>query len=656
MLFNVNEKFKLSPNFLKQYENIQPNWGGALGYVTYKRTYARILNSETNRTEEWNETCRRVVEGCFTVQLNHCKNLKLPWNAHKAQKSAQEMYKLMFNFKFLPPGRGLWAMGADFIYEKGSAALNNCAFISTEQINIQFSEPFCFLMDCSLLGVGCGFDTNGAGKIEIKQPKILEYCHTVEDSREGWVELVRVFLDAYVGDGGIPKNVDYSKIRPNGSPIKTFGGTAPGPDPLIQCIKEIQEILNLRIGEKIRSTDIVDIMNIVGKCVISGGIRRTAELALGNYDDIDYLKLKDPTINGEYLNKWRWASNNSVFCKEGMDYTNLAKQTAINGEPGYFWLENARKYGRIKDGVNWIDEAVMGCNPCGEQSLESASICNLVETFPSHHENLEEFKRTLKYAYLYAKTVTLIPTHMEKTNQIMLRNRRIGLSQSGITEAIYKFGRRNYLNMCDEGYKYIESLDKVYSRWLCITNSIKRTSVKPSGSISLLPGVTPGIHYPHSEYYLRAIRLSKGSNLISILENSGYRMEESLQKDNSIVCYFPVKSKNFDRSKKDVSIWEQVQNVVDLQYIWSDNQVSATVSFKEEEVKEIPRILEIYEDRLKSISFLPLKDHKYKQAPYIEINKEEYDKYYSQIKELDFDDLNTNELQEKFCDGESCTI
>lgn len=351
---------------------------------------------------------------------------------------------------------------------------------------------------------------------------------------------------------------------------------------------------------------------------------------------------------------WRWASNNSVIAREGMDYMKAGTQTAFNGEPGYFWLENARAYGRLKDGPTYADAKVAGTNPCAEQSLESYEICNLVETFPSRHESLEEYKRTLKFAYLYAKTVTLIPTHNERTNAIMLRNRRIGLSQSGIVESFTRHGRREHFRWCDEGYQYICKLDRIYSQWLCVPESIKRTSIKPSGTVSLMPGVTPGIHYPHSQYYWRTIRLDKTSALVEPLRKAGYRIEESVYGDNTLVVYFPVKEKFFLRSKNDVSVWEQVENVAQIQYYWADNQVSATITFKPEEALDIPYILELYETRLKSISFLPLVDHNYPQAPYQAISKEAFELAVSKLSVPDFSTMNTDETQDLYCDGDKC--
>lgn len=660
--------FLLADTFINQYIGKQPNWG-PVGYVIYSRTYSRPLYSVKPRhqklaekaglknKEEYWLTLTRVVEGTYQIQEAHCKSLKLPFSQKKAQQSAQEMFKLMWNFKFLPPGRGLWAMGTEAIEAKGGGVLNNCSFVSTENLKHSFSEPFCFLMDFSMLGVGVGGDTKGAGTISIKKPRITTEPHIVEDTREGWVELTRRVLDSYVGADTLPLNIDYSKVRALGEPIKGFGGVSSGPLPLIELIKSLQDILNPLIGEKITSTAIVDIFNLIGRCVVAGGIRRTAEIMFGEINDDDFFNLKNPEINLEALQHHRWASNNSIFAKIGMDYTKFANSTIKNGEPGYLWLENSQAYSRMKDPKDWRDEKVKGANPCNEQSLESNELCCLVESFPALSESYEEYERTLKYAYLYAKTVTLVPTHNEKTNAITMRNRRIGTSQSGIIQAFNKHGCREMLKWCDDGYAYLRNLDKIYSNWLCVPQSIKITSIKPSGSISLLCGATPGIHYPHSEYYYRVIRFQTGSELIKALARSGYKCIELDQnkEPNTTAVYFPIKEANFLKSKNDVSMWEQLEIAAQYQAYWADNQVSATITFKPEEAKDIKRALELYETRMKGVSFLPLMDHKYEHAPYQTITKEEYEEAIKEIKPLNLVKVE-NEVVERFCDGETCEI
>jgi len=642
--------FSLPESFLKPYKTKQPDFG-PLGYFTFKRTYARAIPGE-NRTEEYWETCRRVVEGTFSIQKNHCKRNHLPWNERKAQRTAKVMFELMWDFKFLPPGRGLWAMGTDYVAERGGACLNNCAFTSTKDLALDPVKPFLFIMDMSMVGVGVGFDTEGAGMLEIVAPESTVEV-VVEDSREGWVDALRLLLEAYTQSGPMP-SFDMSLVREAGLPIKGFGGTSSGPGPLVEMLEDIGAILQERIGDTLTSSDITDIGNLIGRCVVAGNVRRSAEIVFGDPDDVEFSLLKQ---DKEKLMHHRWASNNSIFANVGMDYQWHAKQTAVNGEPGYMWLQNAQAYGRMKDAPDWADREAVGGNPCLEQTLHNYELCTLVETFPSRHENLDEYLETLKIAYLYAKSVTLVPTHWEETNAVMTRNRRIGLSQSGIIKAFGRHGRRALMEWCDKGYEFISGLDIQYSNWLGVPKSIKKTSVKPSGTISLLPGEPPGIHYPHSEYYIRRIRVGIHSELWRAAAAAGYRVEPAVgQEESTMVVEFPVKEEFFRRSKNDVSIWEQVANAVAYQKFWADNQVSITVTFKPEEQDDIKHILELYEDSLKGISFLPLDDHGYTQAPYEEITQEAYDNMTEGLQTISLENMNDDTAAPQFCDGDSCQI
>jgi hypothetical protein len=341
-----------------------------------------------------------------------------------------------------------------------------------------------------------------------------------------------------------------------------------------------------------------------------------------------------------------------------MDYEDVVDRTINNGEPGYMWLENAQKYGRMKDEPNWDDKRVLGQNPCGEQSLEDRELCCLVETFPEHHDSKEDFLDTLKIAYLYAKTVTLIPTHDKRTNEVMLRNRRIGCSMSGIVQAVEKHGMREFLEWADDGYEQIQKLDKKYSEWLCTPESVKTTSVKPSGTVSLLAGSTPGVHWDHSPYYIRRVRIHESSPLIEDCKDAGYHVEEDMYADDTMVVEFPVEVSNLKRGKSDVSIWEKVELVSLVQHYWSDNQVSATIEFDpEEEAKDIPRILEMYEHKLKAISFLPKSDHGYDQAPYEEIDVRDYAWMKMDVEKVYIDNKkNVHDQEDKFCSGEACKV
>jgi ribonucleotide reductase alpha subunit len=355
--------FRLSDSFIEKYENKKsPFTNNVLGELVYIRTYSRI--KEDGNNEQWFETVRRVVEGTYTIQKKWIEEHQLGWNNSRAQKSAQEMYDRMFNMKFLPPGRGLWAMGSDIINKKELyAALNNCSFVSTSNLKDDLSKPFLFLMDMSMLGVGVGFDTKGAEQIIIKGPNNRKKdIYVIPDSREGWVESVKLLLDSYFL-GGQPIEFDYSQIRPEGLPIKTFGGISSGPEPLKELHKQLEKVLDKEINQPISITSIVDIMNLIGKCVVSGNVRRSAEIVFGDYKSEEYLDLKNYKKN-KHRETFGWSSNNSIFADLGMDYTESANRTKLNGEPGYAWLENMKNYSRMNNGPDYKDKRVAGGNPC----------------------------------------------------------------------------------------------------------------------------------------------------------------------------------------------------------------------------------------------------------------------------------------------------
>jgi ribonucleoside-triphosphate reductase len=486
-------RFRLSEVFIDQYRDQDVPWG-PLGYITFKRTYARRLNEfdpDVAGTEEWYQTCRRVIEGMFNIQKQHVARLGLEWNDGKAQRTAKEAYDRLFNLKWTPPGRGLWMMGTRFLQEKTGAGLFNCAFRSTKELSSKGGYLFSWMMDALMVGIGVGFDTKGASTTKIKEPQWLEDIYKIPDSREGWVESVRIMLDGYFFGAKVPQ-FDYSLIRPAGAPIRGFGGTSSGPKPLMELHRNLIELYGSKTGEIITSVDIVDTENLIGRCVVAGNVRRSAALALGEHDDMEYLSMKN---DEEKLYHHRWGSNNSFIAEVGMNYEWHAKQSQTNGEPGYIWLENARTRGRFKDPPRDDDRNVMGFNPCVEQQLEDAELCCLVETFPAKHDSYEDYLRTLKIAYLYGKTVTLVNTHWPETNAIMLKNRRIGLSQSGVVQAFNKHGRRQMFEWCDKAYGHVQQLDEEYSDWLCIPRSVRVTSIKPSGTVSLLNGSTPGMHF-----------------------------------------------------------------------------------------------------------------------------------------------------------------
>jgi len=503
--------------------------------------------------------------------------------------------------KFLPPGRGLWAMGSPLTSERNLyAALNNCAFVSTEDLPSDPSAPFCFLMDASMLGIGVGFDTLGAGKAFVASyppipstSSINSFPFQILDSREGWVHSLQVLLSTYLipvpphstlNDNNnnqlfnckylssIPI-FDYSLIRPAGIPIKGFGGVSQGPSILKELHQSIESILKQNAGKLLSVTMIVDIMNLIGKCVVSGNVRRTAEIAFGDPESDEYINLKDYHIN-PHRASYGWTSNNSVFATLGMDYNKTCEKVRLNGEPGFAWLENMRAYGRMSEPKDYADINAKGGNPCLEQTLESYELCCLVEIFPLKHESEEDFLRSIELATLYAKTVTLGKTHWSKSNAVMLKNRRFGASLSGLAQFLAARGIGTLKRWCDVGYAKIQEQDKVLSNRFAVPRSIKTTCIKPSGTVSLLAGATPGMHYPQSRFYLRRVRISSTSELVPQLKEAGYHLEPSVtDPENTTVISIPIDVGEGVRTLGDVSMWEQLAFAAFLQAHWADNQV-----------------------------------------------------------------------------------
>lgn len=667
--------FHINNDFLEEYRDKKAPFGytdaagNSVGEITFLRTYSRLKADGTKET--WVDVCERVINGMYSLQKDHCRVNRLPWDDNKAQASAEEAFDRLFNLKWTPPGRGLWVMGTPLVNEhRNSAALQNCAFVSTSEMSESNpARPFAFLMEASMLGVGVGFDDLGADKgFTIHKPGPAYYEFEVPDTREGWVQSATMLINSYLKAGQNEVRFDYNLVRPAGAPIKTFGGTAAGHQPLEKLHNHIRRLFDGREGEELTRVDIADIGNLIGVCVVSGNVRRSAELLLGRLDDSQFLNLKnqeafpernsyDPEAPG-----WGWMSNNSVATSVGEDLSSIVEGISLNGEPGVIWLDMSRKYGRLVDPPNNKDWRVAGYNPCAEQSLESYEMCTLVETYLGRHESLEDYKRTLKFAYLYAKTVTLLPTHWEETNAIMQRNRRIGTSMSGIANFADIHGLPTLRDWMDEGYGVVKNYDNVYSEWLGIRESIKTTTVKPSGTVSILAGESPGVHWtPGGKYFLRAIRFANDDPMLPLFRMANYKVEPASESpDTTSVVFFPIKS-DATRSEKEVTIFEKMSIAATAQRYWSDNSVSVTISFDaEEEQSQVGTVLHMYDGQLKTVSFLPQGNMTYPQMPYTQITEDEYNDACGKLFPIDFTGvyggMASDAIGESYCTTDSCEI
>jgi adenosylcobalamin-dependent ribonucleoside-triphosphate reductase len=672
---SVSFSFKLSEEFVGGYKGRKAPFGyrdaagNSVGEITFLRTYSRLKEDGTKET--WTDVCERVINGMYSIQKDHAKSQRLPWNDSKAQASAKEAFERLFELKWSPPGRGLWVMGTPLVNtQRNSAALQNCAFVSTKEMTKNDpAKPFTFLMEASMLGVGVGFDDKGADKeFTIYAPQ-GEETYVVPDTREGWVKTLELIINAYLRPDTKNPVFDYKEVRPAGTPIKTFGGTAAGPEPLERLVNHITKLFSGRAGEKVTRKDIADIGNMIGVCVVSGNVRRSAELLIGRIDDPDFLNLKNPDVYPERNSYdpanpgWAWMSNNSVEAHVGANLDSIVDGIARNGEPGVIWLDVSREYGRLVDPPNNKDYRVEGYNPCAEQSLESYEMCTLVETYLNRHETLEDYKRTLKFAYLYAKTVTLLPTHWAETNAIMQRNRRIGTSMSGVANFADNRGLPKLREWMDKGYETIKYYDTNYSEWLGIRESIKTTTIKPSGTVSILAGESPGVHWtPGGKYFMRTIRFANSDPMLPLFKLANYKVElASESPDTTSVVYFPIKSES-KRAEKDVSIYEKMALAAYAQRYWSDNSVSVTISFNPEtESEAVGTVLHLYDGQLKTVSFLPSGNFTYPQMPYTQITEADYEEEgVMKLFPIDFSGvyagMAADAIGEAYCTTDACEV
>ena len=456
----------LPPSFMEKYESKSVPWG-ELGYATYKRTYARQLAS--GGTEEWLQTVARCVNsvlqiGKFTVE------------------ESMFLYDSVFNLKCSFSGRGLWQLGTPTMKRFGGDSLMNCWCLSLNDP----VKPFCFAFNELMLGGGVGFNLQKENVYEMppvkydvaivrRDEKDVDYI--VPDNREGWIELLRRTLEAFFVTG---KSFSFSTIciRPKGARIKGFGGVASGPEDLCQGIEQIAGVLSSRHGKKLRPIDCLDVMNIIGSIVVSGNVRRSAQLALGDPDDYQFLSAKD--WSKHKLPPWRNMSNNSVACNFYEHLTDsFWKGYGGEGESyGLINLKNFRTHGRLADGVGYRpDPKIVGTNPCGEIGLSSGESCNLCEIFLPRISDASEFIRISEIMYKVVKSISCLPMIYPETNEIVKQNHRLGISVTGFLQSKYIKNDKFFT----DAYKNIEKADAEYSRVLGVNKSIKLTTVKPSG-------------------------------------------------------------------------------------------------------------------------------------------------------------------------------
>lgn len=664
--------YGLDYDFLGQYSIQDVEWGfktnsgDSLSELTFITKYSRPLPDGTK--EQWWQTCERVINGTVSILKDYYEKEGIKYQQSELDEYAHNAYDAMFHFKWLPPGRGLWSMGTYHTNGLGeSSRLQNCAFMSTVNIADEFDSWFNDFMLICMAGVGIGFDTRGAKTIKVKSlVDTTSTVYIVEDSKEGWCNSTQRIVSAFFGDHTLPV-FNYDMIRTKGAPISS-GGMCPGPKPLIDLHGKLVEILTGNRGKALSSRMIVDLANLVGKAVVAGGIRRTATLALGEYNDDDFLSIKDWNLpeNKERMageGGWGWTSNNSFFAEVGQDYSKAVNKIKVNGEPGLIWLDEMQNKGRTNSmakGESRYDDATGG-NPCLEQQLSHMECCTLVELVLPRIKDSAELKEVSELAFKYAKIVTLMDVPWEKSVEVMRKNRRIGCSMTGLAEFVEANSFETFVDYCDGAYRNLRDFDKVLSKRLGIPESIRITSIKPSGTVSLIAGCTPGVHWPvASEFYLRRVRYATHDPILPILKSAGYHIEPALgDTENTVVVTFPVNGPTIP-SEREVSLKKKIQMATLAQQWWADNMVSATFTFLPEEASSIEMAIKNSEGKLKVMSFLPMGEETiYPQSPYEMIKRKTFDKISEKLTGLDMAQIYRVALdadQEGGCANDNCEI
>lgn len=610
----------LNQAFVDSYNSKQAPWGfNGMGEIVFLRTYSR--KKENGNNETWPETIQRVINGAIEIGVEY------------TEAEAEALFDHCFNLRCSFAGRSLWQLGTPLIKQLNAASLNNCYFTNIEKI-----EDFELLFEYLMLGGGVGFSVERS-KIhdlpKVKAGVVITHERSndsdiiVPDSRQGWKRLLHAVLKSYFDTG---KSFSYSTIliREYGAPLKTFGGTASGPGALIDGIVDICKVMENRGGKKLRSIDVLDICNIIGRIVVSGSSRRSAQIAMGDPDDILFIRAKNWASDN--IPAWRANSNNSIYA----DYyeqimPELWKGYDGTGEPyGLLNRRLARKYGRL--GENKPDPSIEGFNPCAEIALADGESCNLATLFLPNISSLDEMKEISRLLYMAQKQITRMSYPYEKTTDIVTKNARLGQSVTGILQCTAE-----QISWLSPTYEYIQSYDKEYSAKRKWPESVRLTTIQPSGTLSLLPGVTPGIHPGFAPYYIRRVRFGSSDPLVDACRKRGYKVQWDIGIDGRedhtrYVVEFPCMSPEGSTLASAMTAVEQLEWVKRMQTEWADNAVSVTVYYRKEELTLIQEWLsKNYDKSVKSVSFLLHVDHNFPLPPYQEITKAEYEKMLAKV-------------------------
>ena len=604
--------------------------------------YARWI-SEDNRRETWGET----VDRYFSFMLNH---LKENYNYIPDEKLVAELKNGVFERNVMPSMRSVMTSGVAL--ERDNVAGYNCAFLPVDSPR-SFDETMYILM----CGTGVGFSVEY--KYINKLPAVPESLEksttviTVEDSKQGWAKAYRELL-ALLWSGQIPA-IDVSKVRPAGARLKTMGGRSSGPQPLINLFDFTIAKFKSATGRNLKPIECHDIMCKIGEVVVVGGVRRSAMISLSNINDIEMAQAKSG--NWWEANTQRALSNNSVAYSRKPDMEQFIAEwkslyDSKSGERGIYNVAAAQaqaaKYGRRDPDIHY------GTNPCSEIILRPYQFCNLSEVVLRENDTKKDIQRKVELATILGTWQSTL-TDFKYIRKIWKDNteeeRLLGVSLTGQFGHKFMSGKEDLVSL--EAFlmtlrESARAKNKDEAGKIGIPESAAITCVKPSGTVSQLVGVSSGMHAWHSPYYIRTVRGAKGDPISTFLKEVGIPVEDDVMKPNDTYVFsFPVKAPDGAIVRNDLTAIEHLNIWLVYQRAWCEHKPSITVSVKEDEWMEVGAWVYKHFDEVSGISFLPMSDHSYKQAPYQEVTEEEYNNLVAKMPaEIRWEDLSFYETED----------
>ena len=608
--------------------------------------YARYI-PEKQRRETWDETVDRLVGYLET-------------KAPELKKEIKEIREAVAKQDVMPSMRLMMTAGE--ACERDNISAYNCSYLAVNNKRA-FSEALYILMN----GTGVGFSCERQDINKLPEiPETLDYCDdviVVEDSKLGWAKAFKKLLSS-LWEGDIP-TFDFTKVRPSGARLKTFGGRASGPEPLQRLFDFCVESFKHAKGRKLNSLEVHDIMCMVGEIVVVGGVRRSALISLSNLTD---KRMRDAKI-GAWYNDFphRGLANNSVAYTEKPDSETFMEEwlslvKSKSGERGIFnrvaAQKQANKWGRRDPSLSY------GTNPCSEIILRDKQFCNLTEVVVRNGDTEETLTRKIELATILG-TIQSTLTNFQFLSSEWVKNtseeRLLGVSLTGIMDA--KITSNPDPKMLERLRDVARKTNEKYAIKMDIPISASITCVKPSGTVSQLVDSASGIHARHNDYYIRRIRMDKKDPIYDFLKEKGVSVEdESFRPDNTAVFSFPMKAPKGAILRNDWSALTQLENWLVYQRHFCEHKPSVTISVKDEEWVEVGAWVWKHFDEISGVSFLPHSDHTYVQAPYEDCTKEHYEELLKTTpKAIDWKEFievddNTTSAQTLACTGGSCEI